>query len=906
LITAVPAGAQQQLERVEITGSSIKRIEGESALPVQVITREEIRKSGAINVEQLLQSVSAATSNNALTNASVAGAITGGISSASLRGLSSLRTLVLMNGRRIAPYGVGQTGDAVSVDVNSIPLAAIERIEVLKDGASAIYGSDAIAGVINFVMRRGYSGAEISATYGDTTQGGANLKRVTGSVGFGDLSKDRFNIIGVASYQKEGSLFGRDRGFAKSGIREEFNNDTSSGNTFPANIVLLDATGAPTALEGNPSAPACPPPYATLSPLFPPTVCRFDPSPLVTLIPESERASFFVAGKLAITNNLELFAEASYNRNEQRTIIQPVPISDQIPLPPNHPLFNTFPYNIPGPGTGFSTILMTPASPFYPTATVTALSGGATPDILVRWRDNINGERDFTNIAEAPRFVLGLSGAAVGWDFDAAYLHTQSKVREKVNSGYPSFSAILPILNSGTVNFWGPNTPAVESAIKATEFGDDAYKVTSTIDGVQGKVARELMSLAGGPLALALGTEYRLEKFLFDPHPAIQTGDIAGYGGNFLVTDRRRKVGAAFAEVNVPIVQGLETNFAVRFDKYEGVGSSTTPKAAVRWQPTPQMLVRGSWGQGFRAPSLQDLHLPVTTGVTAPGLSDPARCPTTGSSSDCQTQFPITVGGNTALKPERSVNATLGMVLEPVTNVSVAVDYFSIRLKDAIDNGADQPAILNDLSQFGHLVTRAAPDSTCPGCPGQIINIDQTNINIGRINLSGIDLDAKWRIPAAGAGTFMLSATGTYFLKWDEQNPDGTFTDKVGKHNAQLGGVVPRWKYYGYVDWVLGPWNVTVAHNYQRHYDDMPATFDDPTVPGYRPRAVGSYSTFDAQTTWSGIRNLRLTLGVRNIFDKDPPYTNAGGQTSFQGGYEPLYADPRGRFVYVTATYAFQ
>ena len=211
---------------------------------MQVITREEIRKSGAVNVEQLLQSVSASASSQGLTNASASGATTGGISAVSLRGLSSLRTLVLINGRRIAPYGIGFTGDSVSVDVNSIPLAAIERIEVLKDGASAIYGSDAIAGVVNFILRRDYKGGELSATYGDTTQGGASLKRVSGTVGFGDLTKDRFNLMAVASYQKEGSLFGRDRGFASSGINEAANNDTSSGNTFPANIVLLDGSGA--------------------------------------------------------------------------------------------------------------------------------------------------------------------------------------------------------------------------------------------------------------------------------------------------------------------------------------------------------------------------------------------------------------------------------------------------------------------------------------------------------------------------------------------------------------------------------------------------------------------------------------------------------------------------------------
>ena len=189
----------QQLERVEITGSSIKRIDAETALPVQVITREQIQKTGAANVEQLLQTISAVSSSGGLTAASASGATTGGISAVSIHGLTSLRTLVLLNGRRIAPYGIGFTGDSVSVDVNSIPLAAIERVEVLKDGASAIYGSDAIAGVINFILRKDFTGVELTGEYGDTTQGGANFKRASGTVGFGNLDTDRFNVMIVGS-----------------------------------------------------------------------------------------------------------------------------------------------------------------------------------------------------------------------------------------------------------------------------------------------------------------------------------------------------------------------------------------------------------------------------------------------------------------------------------------------------------------------------------------------------------------------------------------------------------------------------------------------------------------------------------------------------------------------------------
>jgi len=213
LIAAAPATslAQAQMDRVEITGSSIKRIEGETALPVQVITREDIQKTGASNVEQLMQTVSANASSGQLVGASASGATTLGLSGLSLRGLNSTRTLVLVNGRRVSPYGYGFTNDSVSVDVNSIPLDAIERVEILKDGASAIYGSDAIAGVVNFILRKDFKGVEISAEYGAGRENSAGSTRASLSWGMGDLAKDRYNVMVVGSYSREKALFGRDQ-----------------------------------------------------------------------------------------------------------------------------------------------------------------------------------------------------------------------------------------------------------------------------------------------------------------------------------------------------------------------------------------------------------------------------------------------------------------------------------------------------------------------------------------------------------------------------------------------------------------------------------------------------------------------------------------------------------------------
>jgi iron complex outermembrane receptor protein len=423
---------------------------------------------------------------------------------------------------------------------------------------------------------------------------------------------------------------------------------------------------------------------------------------------------------------------------------------------------------------------------------------------------------------------------------------------------------------------------------------------------VAAHASRELTQLSAGALAVAVGVEARKEDYLFEAAPELQLGDVSGYGGNFLRTDKSRKVAAVFGEMNIPIAKGLEANAAVLFDKYQGVGNSTTPKLSARWQPTKEFLLRGSVGKGFRAPSLQDLFLPNTTGVTPPGLTDLLRCETTQDSNDCSTQFPITNGGTATLKPEKSTNKTIGFVLEPDPHVSLTMDWFHIILKDTISNGVTAAVILADLDKYGYLVTRGPVDPAFPNLPGPIINIDQTNLNFGTSKVAGLDWDVKLRVPDESLGRFTVGVSGTYFTKFDTENQDGTFSGQVDQVNASTGGVTPRWKHRLTVDWTNGAWSAMVAQNFQKGYTDLPGTFEDPTDPTFTPRHVGSYETFDVQGTYLGFKNVRISLGIRNLLDREPPYTNAGGQTSFQAGYDPQYGDPRGRFVYGRVAYLFQ
>jgi iron complex outermembrane receptor protein len=513
----------------------------------------------------------------------------------------------------------------------------------------------------------------------------------------------------------------------------------------------------------------------------------------------------------------------------------------------------------------------------------------------VFYRSSITGNRDITDIAESPRVVAGVRGEAAGWEVDASLLRSSSRVRQQVNGGFPANSLILPILNSGNVNFWGPSDPDVEAAIRATGFTGDAFRISSDLTSLGGKASRELLALSGGMLSVAVGGEFRREDFLFDPNPTIQTGDISGYGGNFLVTDRSRNVAAAFAEVVAPVARGLELGAAVRFDRYQGVGHASAPKLSVRWQPVSEVLLRASVGRGFRAPSLQDLYLPQTTNVTPQGATDPIRCPVTNSRNDCGTQFNVINGGNPDLKPERSRNVTLGLVVAPTNRVSFSMDYFNIDLKETIVNGITATTILGDLDAYGYLVARGPVDPAFPNLPGPITAINQTNLNLGRTKVQGLDFEAKAQQALGDWGRVGLSFSGSYFIQFDVQNLDGSYTGGVDVANAAIGGVVPRWKHNLSGDWSHGPWGVTLTQNFHKGYRDLPSTNDAPGTP---VRRVGHYETLDAQLRYTGFKGLKLKFGIRNLRDQAPPYSNAGGSTNFQGGYDVSYTDPRGRLFY--------
>jgi iron complex outermembrane receptor protein len=319
--------------------------------------------------------------------------------------------------------------------------------------------------------------------------------------------------------------------------------------------------------------------------------------------------------------------------------------------------------------------------------------------------------------------------------------------------------------------------------------------------------------------------------------------------------------------------------------------------------------VRGSVGTGFRAPSLIELFQPFQFGATGNQYDDPRRCASTGSPRDCNTQFTTRGGGNPELKPERSDQWSIGAIVEPVTGISAGLDYWNIKIKDVIGQPSEE-MIFGDIlaSEASGLIVRYAPGSA--GCQGNPANLPcpisygiQGNLNLIKLEVAGYDVTLNYRSPRMNWGALDFKFTGTYYDKWDQQSEGGDVEHLAGRFAGDAaatvitqgasGGAVPRWRHKGSLQYNYGPWQGTLAQTFQNGYLDQGDT-----------RRVGSYSLWDLSGGYTGIKNLTVQLGVKNLFDRDPPFTRQG--STFQVGYDPTYGDPRGRFWWGSLKYAFK
>jgi iron complex outermembrane recepter protein len=924
-----PAFAQET-QRIEITGSSIKRIDAESSLPVTTISRAEIERSGVTNVEQLVKAISSVATAGSTSGSTLSGLATYGLSSVSLRGLGEARTLVLVNGRRLATFA-GSNGSTVAVDINAVPLAAIDRVEVLRDGASSLYGSDAVAGVINFILRSDYTGLELSAQYGaPTRKGGGEVSKAGIVFGAGSIDKDRYNVMLAANIEKSESLYGRERNFAKSGVRLPFffSGATPSGrvegiwNTnAPGTPVVPNSNardlatnpfGISTAGYGNPTASnpttgtgqVGPNSCADIKMFQAPTLggvgnafnnCLYDPSPDVGLFPKNNHVDVVGAFKFQINPNMTAYADVLWARTKIDLTYQPSPL--RAGFFTTDPLFfdpATNPNNVQ------PALLIRPSNPAYqsvlvPYLTANGLGAMIGEDIAVTSRTFLLGQRREIDTNTQTRLVTGLKGAFGEWDYDVALSSNKSKSEGKLVDGYFSLIKVAEIINQSDWNPWAPpgSDPALDQSLQAAKYIGPTITGTSKVDGVDGTVSGTLAKLPAGPLQVAVGSSYRRESFKVDVPAILGSGDIAGLGGAVVPQNATRKIGSLFAELNIPIAKGLEANLSDRWDKYSAVGSTNNGKASVRWSPIPEVLVRSAVGTGFRAPSLVELYQGQSTNATEQFIDplDPAGGPVQPDALN---------GGNPNLKPEKSKQFSLGVVLSPNRNFSVGLDWFNIK----IDNMILKPGALGmvNAARAGQNLFYAGDVEFLPD--GSVSVVDQRLRNIGTAKVQGLDIDARWNDTFA-FGKVAVNLNGTYMSKYEldnagnKENSVGTISNPDGTpvFIALNGGVVLRWKHTLSATWSTGPWSVTFGQNFAKGYRDVPDLNGD-------PHGVPDFATYDAQVSYSGVKNLKLTLGARNLFDKDPPLFIGAG-SYFGAGFDPTQYDARGRFVYLSANYKF-
>lgn len=918
-----PAPAPQ---RVEITGSSIKRIASEGALPIEIITRKQLEASGIVTAEQFIANlnINGNGSDNLASNADVtSGAQRGnnGASSANLRGQGADNTLVLLNGRRIATHGM--KGSAV--DLNSIPMAAVERIEVLKDGASAIYGTDAIGGVINFILRKNYNGLEAQAFTDISQQGGGNIKRVSVVGGFGDLEQDNYNVLLTATHSENDALRGDQRDFvntfqpnrglsvdtrgtpnatvfATSLANTILSNKSNNGPVFPGTTQVMNAINV-LALPGGAGCGVIDGMAAYDAKLWDVAsskyACAWDTGRAAVLQQPVKNDNFVGRATFKIGTH-QLFAEVVGSQVEVSKRFSPNQVS---------------------PGTNF------PASSFYPStgsaynnvfnaivAVFPSIEANRGAPIAYRWRCMECGNREITTKTEAGRLQLGADGQIGKWDYRVGLSRAYSESESRLGTGYNYTVALANALGTGVINpFLKPGEKQSQAALdlinSTSAAGVTLYGGKTTLTQADAALSGEIWQLPAGAVMAAVGMDIRKEEYTFNGdaraasvRPAILNAPFDD--GNAL-PKVSRDIRAVYAEVLVPVFKSLEVTVAGRQDHYSGFGNTFNPKLSFRYTPTETLLFRGSYNTGFRAPSFNQLFNGITDSPYAgKDLADPATCPTLkvdSSKPGCSSITPnILTGGKTTLGPEKAKQGTVGVVWAPSSNFSANADIWEIRKENSITT-IDLPTMLANYELFKAQFLR---DST-----GAMIFVDQRWVNAGSGITRGVEIGAK----ANGeilSGKWTAGLDGSYLLeKKSRPMANAPYGESEVGRFTFTGDLGLKWKHTAYVTYTQGDWTGTFTQIYRDGYKDqvLPGVQNGLIVPSNYNPTVKAYTIYNMSVSYSGIKNLTLTAGLKNIFNTDPPFAiTYDSNTGAGSSWEPRVADPRGRSFTLLANYKFK
>jgi iron complex outermembrane receptor protein len=900
-----PALAQDSanVARVEITGSSIKRASAETASPVQVINREDLAKSGKGTVAEYLQTLTADGAGSLPTG--FGNGFAAGSTAISLRGLGATSTLVLLNGRRMAPFARADDGQKSFTDLSTVPMEAVERIEILKDGASSTYGADAIAGVVNIILRKDYTGITAKLELGESRYRDGEMAKGSLTWGKGNLDTDGYNVLFNAEMYSNRELMNKDRaGRAWIGHGDIRPWGYAANTQFAGGYITPGASSpTPTGALRDPktgnfvSLAGCSQ-FSVTAAQDPAGGCLWYQDQFRSMQPQIDGFNLYTRATRNLEGGLQLYAEAGYSKRDTSFTLTPPSTSSTVAFPPNA----SSPTGVINYG---STILMSSKHPQNPY--------GA--DVRVRYSMFDVGPSTRMVDNEFNRFVVGLKGAALGWDFDTAYTHSQSKL-DLTYTNMINMKVLAAALGDPASKYFpyyiGTQASKNPASLYAAMVTDATSHSTTQLDIVDFKASRELMQLPGGALGLAVGAEHRREKL---DNPSLSGTADGSINASYVAAKGDQNVSAVFAEVAAPVLSTVELNAAVRYDKYKNF-SSTTPKLGAKWTPLKTFAVRGTYSEGFRAPGPAEAGVQSQSTGSAP-VSDPVRCPGGvpaaggATAADCQITIGAVKVGNPNLQPETSKGYTLGLVWDPLANTSLSVDGWKIRRSNEInplpyvEAAALPTAIRNDNNL---VVNGVAMPNT-----GTLLLSKAPYRNSSYTEIKGVDVDVKQRFRLGDYGRATVGLTWTHIASWLRAESATKMYQYAGTHGncdtSNCAGT-PKDKISVNASWDLNQrLNVTATANYRADMknvgfegDKCASTFANGT-PAPAGCRLASMTTVDLSARYNVTAQLQVYGSISNLFDKIAPLDplTYGGMS-----YNPMDASGAiGRYLKMGARYSF-
>lgn len=891
MATPVFAAEEEEIEKIMVTGSRIARAEVSSTSPITVVTKAQLTKLGITDVSSALRRLPAITGNST-NNQSSSG--TNNIQTATLRGIEATNTLVLLNGRRM----VGSDENGL-VDLSSIPFEAISQIEVLKDGASAIYGSDAIAGVINIITRSNFEGFEVNARYGESSEGDAQERQLGLVMGF---STDKGSIMIAASTSNNEGWEEKDRNMTKATQRDYLGGTNISSGTTP--FARLSGFGLG---EGT---------WTVLDANNPSQVTAFDYDSMgynyrgaQSGANANKTTSVFVSADYELSDDVIFFTELSFHNGFVQGNQAP-PGTDTGWYGDNIDTPNAFKRYPDADGNNFGVGPNQKYNPF-----------GEAGNVSRRFSEY--GSRIYKTDNNIQRYTLGLQGT-VYEEFDWE-LSFSSQSAELISRGgpQPSIIQIERALSDEcetaadpscvALNVFGPEgsiTPKMLDYINTT-----APVVTNKNDlmFIQAHISGPVMSLPSGDLMFSTGVEYREDQLSMEVDQAQRTAtfDVSWGGSSTPVISPVREITELYLELAIPVLDNLDFEAAVRYSDYSDINESTTnPKFGVIYQPHEMVKLRASYSTGFRAPTMAEMYQGATSAIST-SLYDPcnpsneanfsssdSRCIALGldpqHSQNTIQSFDVGGGGNIDLKPEEAENMTLGLVFEPMDNLSFTLDYFEIKQTNVVfastnyvidENLNGNPSYAGDVLRTnngtGYIQTVFAPAN-----------------NIAARNLSGFDFNANYAFETS-FGDWRINFDTTIMDTFEVQDTSDTaFRDIVSDYDTTFGSI-PEYKANIQIDWTMGNYRATWDANYNsslavRNSDGTIRTYeaDDDIV---REDEMGATMIHNMQVGYFiDAIGTDVHIGIQNVFDEEPPYLNQGVTSTDDNLYSY-----RGRFFYM-------